>query len=104
MAEDRRRHHARSAPPTGRSLIGVQGRHDPIGAGLAIAPVEVPTVQLMKFGGPALLALWTLLLSGAAPASAAAQSSVTNADIQRLQDSIYDVSREVSQSRSRDAS
>jgi hypothetical protein len=61
-------------------------------------------VKLMKFGGVAFLALWTVLLSAATPGVAAAQSPVTNADIQRLQDSIYDVSREISQARSRDAS
>ena len=60
-------------------------------------------MKLMKFGGVAFFALCTLLLSAATPGVAAAQSSVTNADIQRLQDSIYDVSREVSQARSRDA-
>jgi hypothetical protein len=57
----------------------------------------------MKFGGVAFLALWTLLLSAATPSVASAQSSVTNADIQRLQDNVYDVSREISQTRSRDA-
>jgi hypothetical protein len=35
--------------------------------------------------------------------SAAAQSSVTSADIQRLQDTIYDASRDIAQARSRDA-
>ena len=35
---------------------------------------------------------------------AAAQADVTSADIQRLQDSIYDASRDVAQARSRDAS
>jgi hypothetical protein len=36
-------------------------------------------------------------------ASAAAQSSVTTADIQRLQDTIYDASRDITQARSRDS-
>ena len=36
--------------------------------------------------------------------SAGAQSSVTSADIQRLQDTIYDASRDIAQARSRDAS
>jgi hypothetical protein len=36
-------------------------------------------------------------------ASAAAQSSVTSADIQRLQDTIYDASRDIAQARSRDS-
>jgi hypothetical protein len=60
-------------------------------------------VKLMRFGGIFLVALWALALSVASPQPAAAQSSVTNADIQRLQDSIYDVSREIGQTRSRDA-
>jgi hypothetical protein len=51
--------------------------------------------------------LWTLLLAfvlaGSAPRPAAAQSDVTSGDIQRLQDTIYDVSRDVAQVRSRDA-
>jgi hypothetical protein len=36
-------------------------------------------------------------------ASAAAQSSVTSSDIQRLQDTIYDASRDIAQARSRDS-
>jgi len=60
-------------------------------------------VKLMNFGGAAALALWALLFSAATPGVAAAQSSITSADIQRLQDNIYDVSREISQARSRDA-
>jgi hypothetical protein len=45
-----------------------------------------------------------LLLAGllTAAADAAAQTSVTSADIQRLQDSIYDASRDVAQARGRD--
>jgi hypothetical protein len=45
------------------------------------------------------ISLW--LLASAFAASAAAQT-VTNADIQRLQDSIFDASRDVSQARDRD--
>jgi len=47
------------------------------------------------------LAVLTLALGLAAPA--AAQSTVTSADIQRLQDTIYDASRDIAQARSRDA-
>jgi hypothetical protein len=46
-------------------------------------------------------ALTALLILGAVPA--AAQSAVTSADIQRLQDSVYDVGREISIVRGRDA-
>ena len=49
-----------------------------------------------------LLVLLTLIVAG--PRPAAAQSDVTSADIQRLQDSIYDASRDIAQVRSRDAS
>jgi len=55
----------------------------------------------MRFGGFFLL---LLLLSAAGIGRAAAQTSYTNADIQRLQDAIYDASRDVAQIRSRDAS
>jgi hypothetical protein len=58
----------------------------------------------MRFGGSFLVALLAVTLTVAAPVPAAAQSAVSSADIQRLQDNIYDVSREVSQTRSRDAS
>ena len=61
-------------------------------------------MKLMGFGGSFLVAVLSLALSGAAPATASAQTMVSNADIQRLQDAIYDVSREVGQLRSRDAS
>jgi hypothetical protein len=60
-------------------------------------------VKLMRFGGSALVALLALTLTTAAPVRAAAQSSVSSGDIQRLQDTIYDVSRDVAQLRSRDA-
>ena len=71
-------------------------------------------MKLMRFGHLAL----ALVLSGAVASSSAAQtrrptsqprpaassqSGVTTADIQRLQDSIYDTSRDLSQIRSRDA-
>jgi hypothetical protein len=57
-------------------------------------------VQLMRFSGPALL-VFALAVGSAQPA--VAQSSVTSADIQRLQDSIYDASRDVTDVRSRDS-
>lgn len=57
-------------------------------------------MKLMRSSGPLVLAL--ALATGFAR-SAAAQS-VTSSEIQRLQDSIYDVSRDVAQLRSRDAS
>jgi hypothetical protein len=56
-------------------------------------------VQLMRFASPLVFAL---ALAGS-PSSAAAQSAITTTDVQRLQDSIYDASRAVSQLRSRDA-
>ena len=46
--------------------------------------------------------LGAVILAVGIAASAAAQSSVTSADVQRLQDSIYDASRDVAQARSRD--
>jgi hypothetical protein len=58
-------------------------------------------VQLMRFGVPL---VFVLALVAGAPTPAAAQSTVTSADIQRLQDSIYDASRAVAQMRSRDGS
>jgi hypothetical protein len=60
-------------------------------------------VKRIKLGGIVPLVLLVLSVTAAAPTPAAAQSSVTSADIQRLQDNIYDVSREISQARSRDA-
>ena len=59
----------------------------------------------LMVSGPLVLAL-TLAFGAAAPrAATAAQSStsVTSTDIQRLQDSIYDASSDISQARSRDA-
>ena len=49
----------------------------------------------MRTSGPLVLAL---ALAAGFPGTAAAQS-VTSSDIQRLQDSIYDASRDVSQLR-----
>jgi hypothetical protein len=58
-------------------------------------------VQSMRFGVPLVFAL--ALVAGS-PTPAAAQSTVTSTDVQRLQDSIYNASRAVAQVRSRDAS
>jgi hypothetical protein len=58
----------------------------------------------MRFSGPLLLAL---ALTGGFAQTSAAQVSQTDpgtADVQRLQDSINDASRDISQARSRDAS
>jgi hypothetical protein len=55
-------------------------------------------VKLMRWSGSLILAL-ALAAGSATPAAA---QSVTNADIQRLQDTIYDASRDVAQLRSRD--
>ncbi len=57
-------------------------------------------MKLMRSGAVLIVAL---LLSVASARSAAAQGSISSADIQRLQDSIYDASRDVAQVRSRDA-
>lgn len=72
---------------------------------------EEVVVRLIRYSGPVVLAL-ALVTGFSQPAAAqtaragqaAPPVSVTNADIQRLQDSIYDVSRDVSQLRNRDAS
>jgi hypothetical protein len=61
-------------------------------------------VKLIKFGGGVLIVLLCLALTAAFPKTVAAQTVISNADIQRLQDSIYDVSRDVAQMRSRDSS
>jgi hypothetical protein len=58
------------------------------------------SVKVIRFGGPLLLAF---ALVAAVPVSAGAQAAVTNADLQRLQDNIYDASRDVAQLRSRDS-
>jgi hypothetical protein len=57
-------------------------------------------VKLMRLSVPLAVAL-ALAVGSARPAAAQA---VTNSDIQRLQDSIYDASRDVAQLRSRDQS
>ena len=56
-------------------------------------------MPLMRFGFPLVFAV---ALAAGSPLPAAAQS-VTTADVQRLQDNIYDASRAVGQLRSRDA-
>jgi len=56
-------------------------------------------VQLMRSSGPLVLAL-ALATGFARPAAA---QTISNTDIQRLQDSIYDASRDVNQLRARDA-
>ena len=53
----------------------------------------------MRFSGPLLLAL---ALAGGFAQTSAAQSDVTTAEIQRLQDNINDASRDITQVRSRD--
>jgi hypothetical protein len=53
----------------------------------------------MRFGFPLVFAL----AIGAGAAAPAAAQSVTTTDVQRLQDSIYDASRAVGQTRARDA-
>ena len=58
-------------------------------------------MQLIRFCGRVLLAV--TMIAGSGP-SAVAQVNVTNADIQRLQDNVYDASLDVSRVRSRDAS
>ena len=62
-------------------------------------------MKLMVSGPLVLTLALPFALAAARPATAAAQSStsVTSADIQRLQDSIYDASRDIAQARSRDA-
>jgi hypothetical protein len=57
-------------------------------------------VHVIRFSMSLVLAL---ALSVGLVRPAAAQSTITSADIQRLQDSIYDASRDVTQVRSRDA-
>ena len=58
-------------------------------------------MKLTRFSGLTLLAF--ALLAGR-PGPAIAQVDVTSSDIQRLQDNVYDASRDISQVRSRDAS
>ncbi len=56
----------------------------------------------LRFGGLAALVL-SIALGFVQPAAAQLRSQITAADIQRLQDNIYDAQRDVSQLRSRDA-
>ena len=51
---------------------------------------------MMKFAGQLML---VLALAAGVPGAAGAQMSVTTADVQRLQDNIYDASREIAQIR-----
>jgi hypothetical protein len=57
-------------------------------------------VKLFRLNG---LLVLLLTVAIAAPTVTAAQADVTTADIQRLQDSVYDTSRDVAQIRSKDA-
>jgi hypothetical protein len=57
----------------------------------------------MRLGRLLSFAACALLLVASAPVPAAAQLSVTSADIQRLQDGIADASRDIAQSQGRDA-
>ena len=61
-------------------------------------------MHALKFGSRAVLAAAVVVASLAMPLSAGAQSTVTAAEIQRLQDSIYDAGTDLSRLRSRDAS
>jgi hypothetical protein len=56
-------------------------------------------MRVMRIAGP----LMAFVLMLGAPGRASAQATVTNADIQRLQDNIYDAGRDIAQVRSRDA-
>ena len=60
-------------------------------------------MKFIRLGGVACLAL-ALALGSAFPASAQYRSSITQTDIQRLQDGIYDAQREIAQLGSRDGS
>lgn len=57
-------------------------------------------MKLMRWTSLLLLAL---ALSAGSAASAAAQTTISSGDIQRLQDAIYEASRDIAQARSRDA-
>jgi hypothetical protein len=61
-------------------------------------------VKLMRLSGSLVAVSLAFALSAGFARPVAAQSTVTSADIQRLEDSIYDATRDVSQIRSRDAS
>jgi hypothetical protein len=60
-------------------------------------------LKLIQAGGPAVIAV-TLALGSAQPAAAQVRSTITSSEIQRLQDSLVDAQRDVSQLRSRDTS
>ena len=63
-----------------------------------------PTAHSPRGGGPARAALAALFVIGlAVPAAARQNASVTQADIQRLQDNVYQASTDVLQVRGRDA-
>jgi len=70
---------------------------------------EAVPVKLMRFGGPCVLMLAFAVVASAGQQSRSTirprplQGDVTSADIQQLQDSIYQASRDVSQARSRDS-
>jgi hypothetical protein len=59
-------------------------------------------VKLIRFGGLIPILVLTWLVGAATPATARAQT-ISNSDIQRLQDSIYEVSGDLSQLRAHDA-
>jgi len=56
----------------------------------------------LRFGGLAVLML-SLALGSVQPAAAQYRSQITSVDIQRLQDTLYDAQRDISQLRARDA-
>jgi hypothetical protein len=60
-------------------------------------------VKVLRVNGILVLSFLVLAFVAAAPIVARAQADVTSSDIQRLQDNIYDASRDVSQMRSRDS-
>jgi TolA-binding protein len=57
-------------------------------------------VTMMRFVGQLML---VLALAAGVPGAVGAQTSVTTADVQRLQDNVYDASREIAQIRGRDS-
>jgi hypothetical protein len=71
------------------------------GTDLAPSTPEVTPVLTIRVNLLPLFLLLTFVAAGPRPAFA--QADVTSADIQRLQDNIYDASRDVAQARSRDA-
>jgi hypothetical protein len=58
-------------------------------------------VKVLRTSG---LVLFLFALGAVVPSGAAAQTNVTTTDIERLQDNIYDASRDIAQVRSRDSS